>query len=155
MVTDHAFEPSALQPLRCRHCQKLRRYHVRVVSEEASMSDRLSDQALQARAADTLNKGGARAAGYLLAVPYEEREVRETAGTIFGNISPGWRYADAIGHACRASLAWCERIVAEERARAARERELRRQGHQVVVYSDGSIGHYGSDMIVNRVTREV
>ena len=116
---------------------------------------RLSDAGLTERAADQFNKGGARAAGYLLTVPESEREVRETAGTIFGNISPGWRYADAIGHACRASLAWCERILGEERARAARERALRAQGQQVVVYHDGSVGHYGDDLTITHVTKGV
>lgn len=119
------------------------------------MTERFTDASLTAMANDTFNLGGARAARYLLAVPQAEREVRQTAGVIFHNTSPGWRRASAIGYACRQPLAWCERIVADERARAARERELRAQGHAVVVYHDGTVGHYGDDLMVTHVTKEV
>jgi hypothetical protein len=56
----------------------------------------LTDEALKA----TQKKGGGwgRAAGYLLELPVAQREAAETEGTIFGNVSPGWRYADAIRH---------------------------------------------------------
>lgn len=113
----------------------------------------LTDEALTATTKGS-NLGAARAAGYLLDVPAHERLTRESAGVLFANTSPGWRMADGVGHACRATLAWCESLLNRERERKLAEAALRRAGVTGVVFWDGSVGIANPDsLLIEQVIR--
>ncbi len=61
---------------------------------------RLTDEVLRDQL-NGANRGAARAAEYLLEVPEHVREDICSEARIMTNVSPGWRYADAVYHHVR------------------------------------------------------
>jgi hypothetical protein len=64
--------------------------------KENMMATIITDADLDRTEADTLNRGAARAAGYLRNVVPELRSTAYSAGVIFANTHPDYRMADSV-----------------------------------------------------------
>lgn len=89
--------------------------------------DRFADSTLQNEIRNRTG-GYARAAGYLLQVPYGDRAQVEGEGTCMAGMTPGWRYADAVGHVVRSWLKGNKATPYLDMNRAIIERERRERG---------------------------
>jgi hypothetical protein len=78
-------------------------------TKENTMATIITDADLDRTEVDILNKGAARAAGYLRSVVPELRATAYSAGVIFANTHPGYRMADGVSEIVRRIKAgWTE-----------------------------------------------